>query len=108
MTNTVEPITDEAVAGVLVSARMILSSRHWPEFEKRLATNVLKLHARLSAVEAENEKLREALEAADTLCNEALPKFNWGKSALDANAIRLLNEVPGMIRNALTKEKNDG
>ena len=30
-----------------------------------------------------------------------LPKFNWGVSALDANAIQLLNEVPGEVRAAL-------
>lgn len=42
-----------------------------------------------------------ALERADRLCKEALPKFNWGASALDANAIALLNEVPIEIRAAL-------
>ncbi len=35
--------------------------------------------------------------------NEALPKFNWGASALDANAIRLLNEVPAKVRTAIAK-----
>lgn len=28
------------------------------------------------------------------LFTEALPKFNWGASALDANAIDLLNRAP--------------
>lgn len=42
-----------------------------------------------------------ALERAERLFNEALPKFNWGASALDANAIALLNEVPGEVRRAL-------
>lgn len=34
------------------------------------------------------------------LFEEALPKFNWGASALDANAIQLLNETPGLVRHA--------
>jgi hypothetical protein len=38
-----------------------------------------------------------ALEAAQRLFKEALPKFNWGTSCLDANAIRLLNEVPSQV-----------
>ena len=42
-----------------------------------------------------------ALKMADRLCKEALPKFNWGASALDANAIKLLNEVPGLISAAI-------
>lgn len=45
-----------------------------------------------------------ALLAARDLCREALPKFNWGASALDANAIKLLNEVPSQIENALRAE----
>lgn len=44
-----------------------------------------------------------ALARAERLFNEALPKFDWGKSALDANALALLNEVPGQVRAALTK-----
>lgn len=35
---------------------------------------------------------REAIIAlAKRMCDEALPKFNWGNSALDSNAITLLN-----------------
>ena len=41
------------------------------------------------------------LARAARLFEEALPKFNWGASALDANAIQLLNEVPGEVRAAL-------
>ncbi len=48
-------------------------------------------------------ELLKALDAAEELCKNALPKFNWGKSALDAEAIRLLNEVPGQIRAAIAK-----
>jgi hypothetical protein len=41
------------------------------------------------------------LKRAQRLFNEALPKFNWGASSLDANAIALLNEVPGEVARAL-------
>ena len=50
------------------------------------------------------ERLAEAqatLARAARLFEEALPKFNWGASALDANAIQLLNEVPGEVRAVL-------
>ena len=48
-----------------------------------------------------SEELLDALKRAQRLFEEALPKFDWGKSALDANAIRLLNEVPGEIRTVI-------
>lgn len=44
---------------------------------------------------------RNALQRALRLFDEALPKFNWARSALDANAVQLLNEVPGEVRAAL-------
>lgn len=47
--------------------------------------------------------LIEALTRCERLINEALPKFNWGASALDANAIALLNETPAIVRGALSK-----
>ena len=43
-----------------------------------------------------------ALEATKRMIDEALPKFNWGASALDANAIQLLNETPGKVESALS------
>lgn len=46
------------------------------------------------ALKRQLAEAHEALAAANRLFEEALPKFNWGASALDANAIRLLNEVP--------------
>ena len=52
-------------------------------------------------------KMKAALEACQRLFNEALPKFNWGASALDANAIQRLNEVPGTVRDALTPPPED-
>lgn len=50
----------------------------------------------------ERDILIKALERAERLFNEALPKFDWGKSALDANAIALLNEVPIEVKRALS------
>ncbi len=48
-----------------------------------------------------NAELERALQQAQRLFAEALPKFNWGASCLDANAISLLNEVPGIVAKAL-------
>lgn len=42
-----------------------------------------------------------ALKAAIIMVEKALPKFNWADSALDAQAIRLLNEVPVEVRLAI-------
>lgn len=39
-----------------------------------------------------------ALLGCQELFDKALPKFNWGASALDADSIRLLNEVPIKVR----------
>ena len=50
-----------------------------------------------------SDDLLAALRLAQRLFDEALPKFNWGASALDANAIRLLNEVPIAVRKAIMK-----
>ena len=38
------------------------------------------------------ETARSFVTLANRVAGEALPKFEWGKSALDANAISLLNE----------------
>lgn len=51
-------------------------------------------------------KAIEALKRCQRLFKEALPKFNWGASFLDSNAIQLLNEVPGEVENAI-KEAED-
>lgn len=47
------------------------------------------------------EVMKAALEQCIELFDKALPKFNWGASFLDAEAIRLLNETPGKARAAL-------
>ncbi len=47
-------------------------------------------------------ELTSALVGAQKMIAEAHPKFNWGASFLDANAITLLNEVPLAIGAALT------
>jgi hypothetical protein len=56
---------------------------------------------RIRILEARQEAMVEGLEAAMELIEKALPKFNWGASALDADAIALLNEVPQKVRHAL-------
>lgn len=47
------------------------------------------------------QQMYETLIRARDLCRIALPQFNWGASALGAEAIQLLNEVPGEIELAL-------
>lgn len=64
------------------------------------AATVCDLRAQLA--EAQN-----ALEAAQRLFKEALPKFNWGASFLDANAIQLLNEVPAKVNAAIKAAKGE-
>jgi hypothetical protein len=44
-----------------------------------------------------------ALEQCQRMLDDALPKFNWGASALDANAVKLLNDAPIAVRLALSK-----
>jgi hypothetical protein len=51
--------------------------------------------------------LLAALLAARRLFAEALPRFDWGRSALDANAIQLLNEVPIMVEAAIANAKGE-
>lgn len=52
---------------------------------------------------AQRDELLTALNAAKQLFDEALPKFNWGASALDPKAIGLLNEVPRAVQAAIAK-----
>lgn len=56
--------------------------------------------ARLIAAAPEYEM---ATKASKELIDKALPKLNWGASDLDADAIRLLNETPGKVDQALAK-----
>lgn len=46
-------------------------------------------------------KINDALLAAKRLHDEALPKFNWGQSCLDADAISTLNTTPGIVNEAI-------
>jgi hypothetical protein len=48
-----------------------------------------------------------ALQLARRLFDEALSKFDWSASGLDANAIRLLNDAPGRILVALERAEQD-
>ena len=56
-----------------------------------------------ASLRARCEELTRALEASVRLFDEALPKFNWGASALDANAICLLNNVPRNVKEVLDR-----
>lgn len=40
------------------------------------------------------DPIDDLFHAAELLIGKALPKFNWGASALDAEAIETLNEFP--------------
>ncbi len=53
-------------------------------------------------------ELLPALIQAKRLIDEAFPKFNWAMSALDANAIRLLNETPRIVEAAIAKATTEG
>jgi len=75
----------------------------WADALKEDIASLRGLIAKLKA--APNQAL-EALEAAARLHREALPKFNWGASALDGNAITLLNEVPGQVAAAIKTLKS--
>ena len=61
----------------------------------------------IAALKARVAELETALRAAKRLFDEALPKFHWGKSSLDANAIRLLNEVPPLVDAVLARSTAD-
>lgn len=52
------------------------------------------------------DDLTHALLQCQALFQQALPKFNWGASALDANAIRLLNDVPLLVGVTLREEES--
>lgn len=49
-----------------------------------------------------------ALERTNTLNLKALQEFNWGESALSAESIRLLNEVPREVRAAIKLARSAG
>ncbi len=61
----------------------------------------LEIGATTPASPVVDDAVLHALERAVQLFDQALPKFDWGKSPLDANAIRLLNEVPAEVRATL-------
>lgn len=78
----------------------------YSEDNKERGEKICQVYATAKPPEKKREKiLQKALKSAKQLFDEALPKFNWGKSALDANAIRLLNEVPGEVSRALEELK---
>lgn len=52
-------------------------------------------------LQAQAVRIEKALQRADVLCSQALPKFNWAASALDADTIKMLNTIPEEIKEAL-------
>ena len=63
------------------------------------------LRKEIDTLRAQLAEAQDALQAAQRLFKEALPKFNWGASFLDANAIQLLNEVPAKVNAAIRAAK---
>ena len=59
---------------------------------------------RVAELKARVAELESALAKADELCRVALPQFNWAASAVDGQAVSILNEAPGIIHRALLKE----
>lgn len=78
--------------------RQLGEAREEIKFRDDACAAILKEDERLRGSNAE---LRGVLERADEMCRIALPSFDWRKSPLTADAIRLLNEVPSAIRTAL-------
>lgn len=97
--------SEQVVPAVLgLVERQVRPGSEAPNLVKRLRTRPTGdpyLHMMVHEAADEIERLRAALLLAQRLCNEALPKFNWGASSLDANAIKLLNDVPLAITRAL-------
>lgn len=50
-----------------------------------------------------SDHVKETLELVDRMVTEALPKFDWGKSPLDSNAIFLLNAASIAVTNSLSR-----
>ena len=63
------------------------------------------LRKEIDTLRAQLAEAQDALQAAQRLFKEALPKFNWEASFLDANAIQLLNEVPAKVNAAIRAAK---
>jgi hypothetical protein len=57
----------------------------------------------IKALRDERQVLLDALRDAQELIDVALPQFDWGASALSAEAIQLLNEVPRKVKQAIER-----
>lgn len=79
--------------------------RHGEPWRRDLTGDNLVYWMLVEALELKHQRdeMLVALNAAKRLFDEALPKFNWGASALDANAIRLLNDAPRVVQEAIAK-----
>lgn len=79
---------------IRLAAALRAAAEQVEERNAAIAQQAIKLAAR----DALLKRAGEVAERNRRLHDEALPKFNWGASALDANAIGLLNEVPNENR----------
>lgn len=66
-----------------------------------LREDIKHLRELIEKVQQRDAVVLSALQNSERLFKEALPKFNWGASFLDANAIQLLNIVPGQVGGAM-------
>lgn len=71
------------------------------EYNRKTNALIARHAEQVAALSARVAELEAALRLAKRLMDEALPKFNWGASALDGNAIQLLNAVPIAVNAAL-------
>ena len=86
-----------------------ISKNGAPRHQDRLSADSPYYQGQIMTMEANAQlivaapDLYEACKEVMVLVAKALPKFNWGASFLDAESIRLLNEVPSLVRQAIAK-----
>lgn len=114
MTDTIEQAVTDELIDQIESAAKASFQRHQRSIRGQIMTPADNydwhlLHAAYQAgidtLRAQLAEAQAALQAAQRLFKEALPKFNWGASFLDANAIQLLNEVPAKVNAAIDTAK---
>jgi hypothetical protein len=88
--------------GAIRAAKTIIANQSWID-----APGFLVFAAGTIDQKTHAPKMLQALKQCKRLIDEALPKFNWGASALDANAIQLLNETPGIVNTIIAKVESE-
>lgn len=93
-TNPTPPTGKAMTAGQCVSALRAFDvgdPSTWPEAAV-IEAALVHIDAQVAEIEALKTELATAREHVRRVYEDALPKFNWGKSALDAKALKTLNE----------------